>query len=151
MEQSHQITRTPEGLSHRITGTLAGLSLQIIQTLDFVIWRNPWNFKGPPKTHYCGRYSATILSLGSSIRLHTNIAYAKGGPRFTVAHALHSISAPQRNLTPEIFELQHSFEPPNFVKPSFFPLKYVAPTKCLTPPQFVVGACARTLCVWGRT
>ena len=43
------MTRMPAELSRQITCTLVGLSLQIEQTLEFVVWLNPYKFEGHPK------------------------------------------------------------------------------------------------------
>ena len=44
-----------------------------------------------------------------------NIAYAKGGLRFPIVHALHSVLAPPKNLTQKLFPPQ-----PNQIQLSYF-------------------------------
>ena len=40
----------------------------------------------------------------SDVAFNGNIMYAKGGPRFTIAHALHSILAPPKKMEPNIVD-----------------------------------------------
>ena len=47
--------------------------------------------------------SEKIQEFCIDLKLSLNIAYAKGGHLFPKAHALHSVSAPPKNMTPNIF------------------------------------------------